>query len=188
MNKNILKSGLIFVLLFIAIKLGTKDTRRMNLFTAISEKYGKAKAQQFDIIYNTLVKLGLSPLLIKYIISQVMHETGVLASTQSLTNYNNYSGITWGNNAAQKATGAIKAPSVQPENTTVSYAAYPTPTNWAKDLIRILSFAPNYPIKANSIEDYAKRLKDNNYYTASLTVYTNGLKKYYNFLTEKAKI
>jgi hypothetical protein len=119
-----------------------------------------------------------------------MHETGVLASTQNLTKYNNYSGITWGNNASQKATGAYKAPILQPEDKTrtVSYAAYPAPINWAKDLVRILSFAPNYPIKATSVTDYAKRLKANRYYTDPETVYANALTKYYNFLTLNAKI
>lgn len=190
MNKNLLKSGLIFVLLLWAIKLGKKDTTRMNLYSAFLAKYGKAKAQQFDIIYNTLIKLNLSPMLVKFIIAQVMHETGVLASTQNLTKYNNYSGITWGNNAKQIATGAYKAPILQPEDKTrtVNYAAYPNATSWAKDLLRIISFAPNYPIKATNIEDYAKRLKANNYYTAPLSLYSNSLKNYYNFLTLNAKI
>jgi flagellum-specific peptidoglycan hydrolase FlgJ len=188
MKKNFLIGGLIFVILLSAIKLGTKDITRMNLYSAFLEKYGKAKAQQFDIIYNTLKKLNLSPILIKYIIAQVMHETGVLASTQSLTKYNNYSGITYSGSASQKATGATKAPSVQPENKKVSYAAYPAPINWAKDLVRILSFAPNYPIKATSVADYAKRLKANGYYTAPESVYANSLKNYYDFLTLKARI
>lgn len=188
MKKNIIIPALIFVILLYSIKLGTNDTRRMNLYNAFLTKYGKAKAQQFDIIYNTLVKLNLSPILIKYIIAQVMHETGVLSSTQSLTKYYNYSGITWGNNARQIATGAYKAPIVQPENKKISYAAYPAPINWAKDLVRILSFAPNYPIKATSITDYAKRLKANNYYTASETAYANSLTNFYNFLTNYAKI
>jgi len=188
MKKNIIFYGIIFVILLKSIKLGTNDTRRMNLYNAFLTKYGKAKAQQFDIIYNTLLKLNLSPILIKYIIAQVMHETGVLASTQSLTKFNNYSGITYGGSSSQKATGATKAPSVQPENKAVSYAAYPAPINWAKDLVRILSFAPNYPIKATSIADYAKRLKANGYYTAPESVYASSLTNYYNFLTNYAKI
>jgi hypothetical protein len=188
MRNNFLIGGIFFVILLAASKLGTKDTNSKSLYEAFLAKYGKTKAEKFQIIYNTLKKFNLSPTLIRYIIAQVMQETGIISSTQSLTNYNNYSGITYSGSAGQKATGAYRSPAIQPENRKNNYAAYPEITNWAKDHLRIISFSPNYPIKATSITDYARRLKANGYYGGSETVYANNMKKFNDFLITQAKI
>lgn len=86
--------------------------------------------------------------------------------------YNNYSGIKY---VAQK--GTFKSPVKSPEGN--YYASYLTPEDWAKDYLRILhKVNPEFglsPLDAKGILGFARSLKANGYFTASLDSYATNL-------------
>lgn len=120
------------------------------------------------------------------LVTQVAHETeGFLAdSKHNVIKYNNFSGIKYN---AQK--GAFKSPIMSPEKN--YYASYLTPGDWAKDYLRILHKKnPEFglsPLDAKGLLGFARSLKANGYFTATLENYANGLDNWKKWLQQHFK-
>lgn len=120
---------------------------------------------------NQLNKLGL-------VLLQMAHESGGFTSHVQSTN-NNFTGIKFANQ--EGATKGVLSPEGD------YYANFSTPYYWAKSYYHELTKKSN-PLGATSIEDFAKRLKDNGYFTASLADYTAALKSWVNTINKKLGI
>lgn len=190
MKKNFIV-GLFFVTLLLYSQglFDGYDKKKKMLFDVILKKYGAIKAGYLTSIFDALKSLNLPIETIRLALSQVMHETGVFSGKQRASTVNNFSGITYSGSPLQLATGAKKSnialPTAEQPKTgaKIYYAAYPSVLNWAKDYIRILQKGSK-PIQAASPQDFALRLKKNNYYTDSVENYSKGLTLFHNFLTK----
>jgi hypothetical protein len=111
---------------------------------------------------------------LRLIIPQVAHETGGFRHRLSQPPINNMSGIKWRPKTALKGEkdSGIKSPEGD------NYAAYDTLDVWAQRHYNIINRGVNKPLDALNVTDFAKRLKDNKYYTAPLDLYTNALVKW----------
>ncbi len=111
---------------------------------------------------------------LRLIIPQVAHETGGFKHRLSQPPINNMSGIKWRPKTALKGErdSGIKSPEGD------NYAAYDTLAVWAQRHYNIINRGTNKPLDALNVTDFAKRLKDNKYYTAPLSEYTNALLKW----------
>lgn len=116
-------------------------------------------------------------------LAQVRHETGRkdLQSNVAVQN-NNVSGITWNENFPAEWKGTSR-----PSSEGGNYVKFPTINDWSKAYKDTLHKDKGYgsPLDANTIEEFAHRLKQNGYYTASEKDYLAGLKKMSDIRREK---
>jgi len=154
-----------------------------NITTQQKQKNATLYVPMFVDIF---LKLGVNPDAIPFIISQIAFETNYFSSNSFLKDHNP-AGITWNINYKTRQ-GATVGISRGREGG--NYVHFDTYTTAAKDLIRILSKPSVYgkPIDATDIIDYSQRLKANNYYTDSITVYSGGLRSINNKLDEYADL
>ena len=117
--------------------------------------------------------------------AQAAHEsTGFTDPAGADNTSNNFSGLTYGGSASQRATGAVPT-NTQPDGNS-HYAAYPGGIgDWAKDFYRFLCFnhGAGRPIDATNMTDYIGRLKTNGYFGDSIENYTRGMNDYTAILT-----
>lgn len=108
------------------------------------------------------------------VLAQLRHETGKpnLDSHVAITN-NNVSGITWSDSFPKEWKGTAR-----PDSEGGNYVHFPTYDDWAKEHIKLLKndSGAGAPLDANTIEQYAHRLKKNGYYTAAESEYVKGMK------------
>lgn len=124
---------------------------------------------------------NVDPKIIPLIIAQIIFESSWFSSRAYKLD-NNPAGITWNNNYKTRpgATIGIARKSSEGGN----YVHFVNYDAAAKDLLRILNRAPGYPLQAADAADYAKRLKQNKYYTDSADNYAAGLKSIGNRVQE----
>lgn len=184
MNKGV-KFGIVFViLLLISNKIGNGLTsNKKKMFEAILKKYGQKRLDKFQMVYNALKQLNLTELQFKFVLAQIMVETGMFVKENGVFEKNtNASGISWSGSVGQRSTGATQGtarPAKEGKNT--YYAKYPNLTAWAKDYMRVLNKG-SFPLKAENITDYVHRLKINKYFADPEAVYLKNAKFYYNLI------
>lgn len=132
--------------------------------SSLQGSFDADKIQRLQNVENALSGFGLTTEQMKYLLSQILQETGLFTDVwnqHATDDLNNYAGISPG--------GTLKA--------------YPDLNSFATDYIRVLSLPNSYPILAVSIDDFNNRLKANGYYTDSSGTYGANLDYYYNLLS-----
>ena len=114
-------------------------------------------------IYQELQSRGYTNLQILFMLSQILHETGLFTSVANWKriNNNNFAGLT-----LEKG----------------GYAAYPDISSFVDAYNGFLTKKSN-PLGASDLNDFNNRLQQNGYYTADPQIYLNDLQKYYNLLS-----
>jgi flagellum-specific peptidoglycan hydrolase FlgJ len=148
----------------------TTDQKRLN------------SIKNVPIWVNILQSDGVPDRVIPLIISQIIFETGWFNST-AYKKDNNPGGVTWNNNYLSRPGTSVG--SKRPAREGGNYVKFVDYNTAAKDIIRILSKKATTnnigkPIEAVDALDFARRLKDNNYYTSKLIDYANGIKSINN--------
>ena len=113
---------------------------------------------------HTTDKLGMLML-------QVALETGGFKS--HVAQVNNMSGIKW-NPKGKVVKGEYDSKIVSPEGD--NYAGFDSLDSWADKYYQIINRGTNKPLDAENIDDFAARLKENGYFTATLASYSNAMK------------
>lgn len=144
-------------------------------FSGLVDIYGADKISRLQALYNAMQGKGLTGLQIKMMLSQAMHETGLLTTNPDLANYNLMDN--------QNNFAGIRVNSRYPQDPGNGYADYPDLDAFVNDWITILTFN-NEPINAYSITDFNTRLKANGYYTDNSQTYGNDLNQYFNLLSQ----
>jgi flagellum-specific peptidoglycan hydrolase FlgJ len=178
MAKNILLNS---ILVTFGIYLLFKKSMLEN---DIIKKYGEPRLKKFNLVLAALKKLNLTALKLKFLISQVLLETGFFDSKSNVYDLNNNaSGIFWSGSAAQIATGAKKG-SKRLSSEGSYYAKYENLDDWAKDYYRIITqYNPkNNPLNSNTITEFTTKLKANNYFTDTIENYLKNITFWYNYL------
>jgi hypothetical protein len=125
------------------------------------------KAQQaFAVI---LKEKGKPMSQLRLLMLQAAHETGGFKSR--LSTVNNLSGIKYSPKSA--ILGESNSGILSPEGN--YYSKFDSIDSWARRHYQIVNRGANKPIDAQTIQDFAARLKANKYYTDTLTNYTKGL-------------
>lgn len=183
-NKVVITVALVAVILLFSLQSeAAGKTTVMKSFSNLNSKYGAARVAMLGNAYDALQAAQFPPQKIKLALAQVMLETGVFGPGSHIdSELNNYSGIMWINKPAVQLNATKGLPFPKKEGN-YFYAHFKTPADWARDYLRIINRPPNYPINATSPADFAKRLKDNKYYTSSLIDYTKNVSYFYNLLT-----
>lgn len=159
-NTGFLIAGAALLFLLLA-KTGTGANRVGNLdlsqLTNDSDALGRLNA-----LYGQMLNRGYSNLQILFMLSQILHESGLLTdvANYSLLNQNNYAGLT---------------------TTAGGYASFNSVSDFMDIYDNFLTKGSN-PLGAGSLIDFNNRLVANHYYTDSPTTYYNSLAKYYNML------
>lgn len=119
---------------------------------------------RLNAIYTELLRRGYSTQQILFMLSQILHESGLLTSigNYGLMNANNYAGLT---------------------NVGGGYAFYPSISAFVDAYDGFLSKGAD-PLGAVSLYDFNNRLVANHYYTDNSASYYNDLVNYYNLLTQ----
>jgi hypothetical protein len=135
---------------------------------------------------DIFLKLGVNPDVIPFIVSQIAFETNWFSSNAFKIDHN-AAGITWNINYKKRPGTSVGISRGREGGNYVHFDDY---TTGAKDMIRILSKQSVFgkPIDATDIIDFAQRLKANNYYTDSITVYAGGIKSINKRLDEWANL
>ena len=121
-------------------------------------------------VVSSLIANGLSEEKAKLLLAQMLVETAGFTHRVA-TEANNYGGIKY-SPKFNKDSG-IKSPEGD------NYARYNSIDEFIKDYLRIVSRGGNNaPIKADTIAEYARRLKANKYYTAPEADYLKALKSW----------
>lgn len=121
-------------------------------------------------VVRTLISNGLSEEKARMLLAQMLVETSGF-SHRLATQANNFGGIKF-SPKFNKDSG-IKSPEGD------NYARYDSIDGFIKDYLRIVSRGGNNaPIKADTIAEYARRLKANKYYTANEADYLKALKSW----------
>ncbi|MET0461917.1 MAG: hypothetical protein ABW007_02140 [Chitinophagaceae bacterium] len=126
------------------------------------DDYGSDRIGPLKDLANELKSRGFSDLQIKLMLSQAMHETGILTDN----NYNRNAVEVKHNFAGISPGGTI--------------ATYYSVSDFVDAWESILSRGTRPPLDAVSPSDYAQRLKANGYYTDSLDNYSSALNYYFN--------
>jgi len=156
-------------------------TKKSIIQTEILKKYGPARLNKFNQVLNSLQKLNLSDLKLKFLMAQVLVETGFFDSKSKVYDMNNNaSGILYTGSVPQLKNGAKKG-TARPFSEKGFYAKFDSLDNWAKEYYRILN-KNNSPLDSLTIIDFVNKLKQNNYFTDTLEHYTNSIKYFYDFL------
>lgn len=178
MNKKVIYAAII---VFLGLTILIKNPKM--LLDAMLIKYGKDKRDKFAKVYNAIISLPISKTTIKMVLAQILTETGVFSSSSNVFDLNNNaSGILYTGSKGQIANGATKG-SKRMSIEGGYYAKFDTLQNWAKEYYRVLNRGA-MPLKAIDINDFAVRLKQNNYFTAPLKEYQKNLVFYNNYLTK----
>lgn len=158
-------------------------------FSMTFRNFSSPVALKLASIYGTLQSLGYSDEKIRWMLAQILHETGQFsARSQVAALNNNYSGIKWINKPYQKASkGSPVPPSERSARDlpTNYYAKFASLADWAADYVRILNIRSK-PIQAGSLDEFLERLAANGYYDSrSATArnnYTRAVKKFHSLL------
>jgi uncharacterized FlgJ-related protein len=145
------------------------DTKKTNNYTA----------QDFA---NMFASIGIPENKIAWLVAQVAHETGNFKS-KLLYDHNNATGITFANNSKLQKNATKGRP--LPEDGRYNYAKFDTLKDWSVDYVRLINRGKNKAIEATTVEEYLRRLKANNFFTATIESYTAGVK---NFLKKYGTI
>lgn len=129
-------------------------------------------------VLNALINAGANPVIIPFLMAQIAHETGDFDSKVFREN-NNASGIMFINKSKQK--NATKGNAFPSKEGNHFYANFATLKDWAVDYLRIIG---NTPQKATSLNDYAQKLKNNGYYTDTVSNYANALNAHFKALNK----
>lgn len=125
--------------------------------------------------YDIGIDLGLNDAQAKLIAAQAAFESANFTSNVFKLN-NNPAGIMWINKPYQK-NAEPGSPFPPSESKTAKYAKFATVKDGFKDMVRITWKA----LQGDPSPDtYAANLKNQNYYAGSQTIYTSGLKRYWN--------
>jgi hypothetical protein len=147
----------------------------------MTEEQKKVQSKFIPYWVALLKKNKVPDNIIPLLIAQIIFESNWFSSNAYIKD-NNPGGITW-NNKYLKRPGAsigIKRPGSEQDTRikTNNYVHFDSFDSAAKDYVRVISQNGilGKPIEAKDFIDYAKRLKANKYYTATLDSYTAGLK------------
>lgn len=157
-------------------------------YSAMFSNFSPSIQSKLNIIASGLSQYNLPEEKLKWIIAQVLFETGLFTRKSNVAiNNNNYSGIKWLNASRQKnATKGTEVPlseRVSPASSSINfYAKFNSYQDWARDHYRIISTFGTKPITATTLKDYISKLKQNKYFGSSELDYYNGVKKYYDKL------
>lgn len=125
--------------------------------------------------YDIGIDLGLNDAQAKLIAAQAAFESANFTSNVFKLN-NNPAGIMWINKPYQK-NAEPGSPFPPNESKTAKYAKFATVKDGFKDMVRITWKA----LQGDPSPDtYAANLKNQKYYAGSQTIYTSGLKRYWN--------
>ena len=104
---------------------------------------------------------------------QVAHETGGFDS--HVSQVNNMTGIKY-NPKGRLVDGEYDSGIKSPEGN--NYSGFNSLESWANRYYGIITRGKNNPLAANTVDEFADRLKANGYFTASLQSYKAALKKW----------
>lgn len=132
-----------------------------NLASAFS--INADQENRLNALYAAMLDNGLTDFQSKLMLSQILHESGLLTDVANyhLMNQNNYAGL---------------------KTVAGNYAAYNTVDDFMTAYIGFLTKGSN-PLGATSLADFNNRLQQNHYYTANPTDYYNDLNAYFNLLS-----
>ena len=175
--------SIIGILAWIASRASKKS------FSMTFRKFSNPVALKLASIYGALQSLGYSDEKIRWMLAQILHETGQFTSrSQVAVLNNNYSGIKWINKPYQKASKGSPVPPSERSSRDVPtnyYAKFDSLADWAADYVRILNIRSK-PIQAGSLDQFLERLADNGYYDARTAAarnnYTRSVKKFHSLL------
>lgn len=162
-----LGAGVLF-LLVLSGKSASANVANGDLdLSSLSSDYGSDAINRLNAIYGELLSRGYSTQQILYMLSQILHESGLFTdlANYGLMNQNNYAGLT--------VTGG-------------GYASYPSISAFVDAYEGFLSKGAD-PLDASSLTDFNNRLVQNHYYTDSPSTYLNDLVQYYNLLIQTLK-
>lgn len=128
-----------------------RATKAQQAFAVILKEQGKPMSQ------------------LRLLMLQAAHETGGFKSR--LSTANNLSGIKYRPKTA--ILGESNSGILSPEGD--YYSKFDSIDSWARRHYQIVNRGTNKPIDAQTIQDFAARLKANKYFTDTLTNYTKGL-------------
>lgn len=151
------------IVLFMLLSGFAKSSGAVDLSGLIAQ-YGSDNVQRLQNVTNVLSTSGLSVEQLKYLLAQILVETGLFTGNpnyHATDTLNNFAGIS-------NSDGSLKQ--------------YASINDFVTDYLRILNKAPFYPIEAITVDDFNARLKGNHYYTDSETTYGNNLNYYYSLL------
>jgi len=175
MNKNFLFTAILFLIGFSLLN------KKNVIYLAIQKKYGELKAIKFKRVENAVNLLPITKKAKSFLMAQILVETGFFNSKNKVFELNNNaSGILYTGSSGQISNGATKG-SERPTKEGGNYAKFENLNDWAKEYYRVLNRGV-MPLNAININDFAGKLKLNNYFTDSLEVYRKNLNFFYNFL------
>jgi hypothetical protein len=159
----------------------TKTAKKTKM---LFSNFASPVREKLAIIEDSIRQTGAPEDRIKWLLAQVLHETGVFTAKSKVAELNNnFSGIKWLNKKHQIATKGSPVPPgerVRPASSPINfYAKFETPADWARDYYRIVSTFGTKPIiNATDLKDYVKRLKQNKYFGGPETVYFKAMTKF----------
>lgn len=163
-NTGFLIAGAALLLLLLA-KTGTAATPQGSL--DLSQLTNDSDAlSRLNGLYGEMLRRGYSNLQILFMLSQILHESGLLndQTNYGLLNQNNYAGLT---------------------NVGGGYASFASIGDFMDVYDNFLTKGSN-PLGASNLNDFNNRLVSNHYYTDSPVTYYNALSNYYNMLINTA--
>lgn len=165
-GRSLLKPA-ILVPLFVILLLIFTSLKKMNTSNGL---------KIFDIIRS----FGFNEVLTTFVLSQAAHETAGFTSSL-YRNDNNAFGMTFaGQSLAKQSTRSF----IDSSGKKVFYANYGTINESVADFASWYSRHRNkilsLPITINSLKDYVRFLKNNNYFEAPESEYLAGSQRYYN--------
>ena len=182
-NKYLLLTGGL-LLISLVLKAKKVSTKMFSKFPALIQL-------KLNALNDSLTFAGVPEEKRKYLISQILFETGSFTAKSKVAELNNnFTGIKWLNKPYQKASKGSDVPTKErktPASNPLNFYAYFTDFNaWATDYIRILSTFGSKPINATSLVDYVNRLAKNKYFDVTqpnaVNNYYKGLKYFYDKL------
>jgi hypothetical protein len=158
----------VLLALVFSTKSAAANTANGDLdLSSLSDAYGQDAVNRLNSIYAELLSRGYSTQQILFMLSQILHESGLFTDVANygLMNQNNYAGLTV---------------------TSGGYASFPNISAFV-DAYEGFMTKWSDPIGATSLTDFNNRLVANGYYTANPAAYLNSLQVYYNLLSQTLK-
>ena len=156
-----------------------------NKLMALTETQKKSIQVNVPFLVAALLNNNVNPVIIPYIIAQMILETGYFTNTSFIKD-RNPGGITWNQNYLKRL-GTSKG-SARPLKEGGVYVHFDNFDTAIKDYLRIINKSPGLPVSATSPADFAHRLKINNYYKAAESDYVNTINSVYNRINENVNI
>lgn len=154
-------AGGVALLLLVSSKAKANDVFNLQ---DLASRYDQENIDRLITVENALYNYGLTDLQIKFLLAQVLQETGLF------TDHPNYHATDVLNNYAGLSLGG-------------SLNSYSNVADFVDDwLSPVYLDKGHYPLQATTIDDFNTRLKQNNYYTDSAVTYGNNLRYYFNLL------